>query len=75
MEVDINPRFAKCIEGANRELSELLYKIDESEDSQERSILFRRIHNLVEELHWKTISFLSEAMTPYSFQTFESLVW
>ena len=51
----------KCVifgEGANRELSELLYKIDESEDSQERSILFRRIHNLVEELHWKTISFL-----------------
>ena len=51
----------KCVifgEGANKELSSLLYKIDASEDSQMRNRLFRRIHNLVEELHWKTITYL-----------------
>lgn len=48
----------KCMvyigEGANKELIEMLYRVDKTRDP----LLWRRIKNRVNELHWKTISYL-----------------
>ena len=45
-------------QGANLKLSELLHKIDKLKDRQKQAILWRKIKNLVSELHFKTISYL-----------------
>jgi transposase len=42
-------------QGANTTLIQLLYEIDKTGDSY---YLWKRVKNLVDELHWKTISFL-----------------
>ena len=47
-------------EDAHIELTELLVEIDKTEISKDKSILWRKAKNLVDELHWKTISFLLE---------------
>ena len=47
-------------EDAHIELTKLLVEIDKTEISKDRSILWRKVKNLVRELHWKTISFLVE---------------
>jgi len=47
-------------EDAHVELTELLVEIDKMEISKDKSILWRKVKNLVSELHWKTISFLVE---------------
>jgi transposase len=44
-------------EGANVELTRLLYEIDETDKPYH---LWKKVKNLVNELHWKTISFLVE---------------
>jgi putative transposase len=48
----------KCLvyigEGANKELIEMLYRVDKTKDP----LLWFRIKNRVNELHWKTISYL-----------------
>jgi putative transposase len=44
-------------EGASLKLTKLLLKIDKSENSYR---LWKKVKNLVSELHWKTISFLVE---------------
>ncbi|NBP58269.1 hypothetical protein EBU71_17415 [bacterium] len=48
----------KCLvyigEGANRELISMLHEIDKTKDM----LLWRRIKNRINELHWKTISYL-----------------
>lgn len=41
-------------EGANKELIEMLYRVDKTKDK----VLWRKIKNRVNELHWKTISYL-----------------
>ena len=51
----------ECIffgDGANKEITSLLYLIDEEKDKQTRDIIWRKIKNMVSELHWKTIHFL-----------------
>ena len=45
-------------DGASKELSELLYTVDKIENKRDRLLLWRKIKNLVNELHWKTVSFL-----------------
>ena len=45
-------------DGASKELSELLYTVDKIENKRDRLLLWRKIKNLVNELHWKTLSFL-----------------
>ena len=47
-------------EDAHIELTKLLVEINKTEISKDRSILWRKVKNLVCELHWKTISFLVE---------------
>ena len=47
-------------EGSHIELTELLVEIDKTEISKDKSILWKKVKNLVSELHWKTISFLVE---------------
>jgi putative transposase len=47
-------------EGASVELTNLLYTIDKTDDKQYQFLLWKKVKNLVEELHWKTISFLIE---------------
>ena len=44
-------------EGANTELTQLLHAIDKSEKPY---LLWKKVKNMVSELHWKTISFLVE---------------
>lgn len=43
-------------ESANQELMKLLYKIDKTKGNTH--LLWKRLKNLVNELHWKTISYL-----------------
>lgn len=45
-------------DGASKELTELLYTVDKLENKRDRLLLWRKIKNLVNELHWKTVSFL-----------------
>jgi len=47
-------------EGASEKISHLLYKIDRTESNEDSYFLWKKIRNLVDELHWKTISFLVE---------------
>ena len=47
-------------EDAHIELTKLLVEIDKTEIYKDKSILWRKVKNLVCELHWKTISFLIE---------------
>ena len=49
-------------EGASKKLSSLLLEIDKIpiENKREKYVAWKRIRNLVSELHWKTISFLIE---------------
>ena len=47
-------------EGASIDLTNLLYTIDKTEDKKVKFLLWKKVKNLVEELHWKTISFLIE---------------
>ena len=44
-------------EGASKELASLLLEIDKKENSYK---LWKKVKNMVSELHWKTISFLME---------------
>ena len=46
-------------EGAQEQLIKLLYRIDKTQGIQKR-LLWKKIKNLVQELHWKAISFLIE---------------
>ena len=45
-------------DGASKELTELLYTVDKLENKRYKLLLWRKIKNLVNELHWKTVSFL-----------------
>lgn len=48
-------------ENANKELINLMYKIDEYESEKKSTyLLWKEAKNLVSELHWKTIAFLIE---------------
>lgn len=47
-------------EGAQTTLIELLLRIDKTEDKVKRIKIWKQVKNLVNELHWKTISFLME---------------
>ena len=47
-------------EDAHIELTELLVEIDKTTTHKVKSKLWRKVKNLVAELHWKTISFLVE---------------
>ena len=47
-------------EGASLELTKLLYEVDVIENPKKKYLVWKKIKNLVEELHWKTISFLLE---------------
>jgi len=47
-------------EGANKELMKLLYEVDTIEDKKTNYLAWKKIKNLISELHWKTISFLIE---------------
>jgi IS605 OrfB family transposase len=47
-------------EGASLEISNLLYAIDQTTDKKTLFHLWKQVKNLVNELHWKTISFLIE---------------
>lgn len=47
-------------ENAHKQLSTLLFQIDKTTDKNEQSKLWSQLRNLVDELHWKTISFLVE---------------
>ncbi len=47
-------------EKANKILVDLMYRVDEEKDDKEKYKIWKKIHNLVNELHWKTISFLIE---------------
>ena len=58
--VGYDPR-GSCVffgDGASKELTVLLYRIDKTENKQERDSLWRRVKNMVSELHWKTINYL-----------------
>lgn len=46
-------------QGASKELTKLLYVLDEAPPNDKPS-MWRKIKNLVSELHWKTVSFLVE---------------
>ena len=51
----------ECIfigEGANKELMHLLHEIDKTIRRKKRLKLWKKIQNMVSELHWKTIHFL-----------------
>jgi len=53
----------ECIfigEGANKVLTSMLYDIDKTDESSERIIKWKKVKNMVDELHWKTINFLME---------------
>ena len=53
----------ECIfigEGANKVLTTMLYDIDKTDESSERIIKWKKVKNMVDELHWKTINFLME---------------
>ena len=47
-------------EQASLLLTGLLYDIDNSTDKEEKYIMWKKVKNLISELHWKTISFLIE---------------
>ena len=47
-------------EGASLELTKLLYEVDVIENPKKKYLAWKKIKNMVEELHWKTISFLLE---------------
>lgn len=47
-------------EGASLLLTGLLYDIDKSTDKEEKYNMWKKVKNLISELHWKTISFLIE---------------
>ena len=45
-------------EGAQPIIIKLLYKIDRSKNSLEKYKLWKKVKNLISEMHWKTISYL-----------------
>jgi IS605 OrfB family transposase len=45
-------------ENSNAKLIQLLHSIDNIKISKKRRILWKKVKNLVEEMHWKSISFL-----------------
>ena len=45
-------------ENSNSRLIQLLHTIDKVDNSRKRRILWKSVKNLVEEMHWKSISFL-----------------
>ena len=47
-------------EGASLELTKLLYNVDSIENPYKKYLEWKKIKNMVNELHWKTISFLLE---------------
>jgi len=47
-------------EGASLELTKLLYEVDVIENPKKKYLAWKKIKNMVEELHWKTIFFLLE---------------
>jgi putative transposase len=58
--VGYDPR-GECIfigEGANKELTAILYEIDKTEDRKIKHKIWKKMKHMVEELHWKTINFL-----------------
>ena len=47
-------------EGAQKKLINILYSIDEEKNSKEKRRMWTMMRNMINDLHWKTISFLIE---------------
>ena len=47
-------------EGENKEILEILLNIDKAPTKKEKIILWRKVKDMITELHWKTIRFLLE---------------
>lgn len=45
-------------EGASKIVGSMLLEIDSIEDTVEKNILWRKVKNYIDELHWKTISYI-----------------
>ena len=47
-------------EKANNEILNLFHTIDKCQNKKEKFLLWKKVKNMISELHWKTISFLIE---------------
>ena len=57
---DPNGKIVFFGKGANKDILSLLHQLDKENDKMKQFLLWKKVKNMVSELHWKTISYLME---------------